>query len=322
MIWLVWRQHRKQALFALIGLAVLAAFLIPTGRQSHDAIAAYTRCLNGLGDAQMIAARAADTCNEASDKFGASYESWAYMSILLLFLPVLVGLFWGAPLVAREVEQGTHRLVWTQGITRRQWVIAKFGLIGAAVLVLATAYAYLVSWWMEPLNNAIATRMEYLFFDQQGIAPIAYTLFAVAVGVFAGTVTRKVLPAMAMTLVVFLAARIAVTFWVRPNLKAPLTQTVPVVTENPMLPNPALGNWVLSSNVYNRDGSLRSVDSISFCVPEVGDRSCPDNGAYNKWTYQPGDQFWPFQWIEAGLFVALAAVLLYAALWQVRRRIT
>src|SRR6185369_14593823 len=45
--------------------------------------------------------------------------------------PVLVGVFFGAPLVAREVEQGTHRLVWTQGVTRLQWALAKFGLVGA-----------------------------------------------------------------------------------------------------------------------------------------------------------------------------------------------
>jgi len=38
MIWLTWRQHRKQALFAVIGLAVLAAVLIPTGLQMYDAL--------------------------------------------------------------------------------------------------------------------------------------------------------------------------------------------------------------------------------------------------------------------------------------------
>jgi hypothetical protein len=37
MIWLVWRQHRLQALFALLGLAALAAFLAPTGIRMHHA---------------------------------------------------------------------------------------------------------------------------------------------------------------------------------------------------------------------------------------------------------------------------------------------
>jgi hypothetical protein len=321
MMWLVWRQHRRQALLALVGLAVLAAVLIATGRRSHDAVAAFSRCLDGLGDARFVAAQAADACTAASDTFGAKYESWAFMAILLLFLPVLVGLFWGAPLVAREVEQGTHRLVWTQGITRRQWLVAKFGLVSVGVVVFASAYAYLVSWWMEPLNDSIAARMEYLFFDQQGIAPVGYTLFAVALGIFAGTVTRKVLPAMATTLVVFLAARVAVTMWVRPNIRSPLTQTYPVAAESPMLPNPGLGNWMLASDIHNKDGTLRARNSTAFC--EVGpERGCTDNGAYNSWTIQPGDRFWLFQWVEAGLFVALAAVLMYAALWQVRRRIT
>ena len=30
MIWLTWRQHRKQLLFTVVGLAALAAFIAPT----------------------------------------------------------------------------------------------------------------------------------------------------------------------------------------------------------------------------------------------------------------------------------------------------
>jgi ABC-type transport system involved in multi-copper enzyme maturation permease subunit len=38
----------------------------------------------------------------------------------LLPIPALLGMFWGAPLIARELESGTYRLAWTQSVTRRR----------------------------------------------------------------------------------------------------------------------------------------------------------------------------------------------------------
>jgi hypothetical protein len=319
MIWLAWRQHRKQALVLLLGLAALALVLIPTGRQAHKAAAAYAKCVDGLGSAALVDARRVETCGQLGERFSNTHNSWAYAAILLLFLPLLMGLFWGAPLVAREVEEGTHRMIWTQGVSRTRWLFTKLGVVGAAVLVAAVAYAVLVSWWMEPLNGTITSRMSYLFFDQQGVVPSGYTVFAVALGVFAGTLTRKSLPAMAVTLVAFLAARIVVTAFVRSNLRTPLTHTVPVAADTPLEPNPGLNDWILSSNVYNGDGTLRAAGSTSYCLGGPA-RPCRDTG-YNMWEYQPGDRYWPFQWIELGLFVAVAAVPLYLAVVRVRRSI-
>jgi hypothetical protein len=319
MMWLVWRQHRKQAMVLLVGLAVLALVLVPTGRSAHKAVAPISRCLDGLGTATLVENDRSEACRTLTDQFTSTRGSWAYAAILLLFLPLLVGLFWGAPLVAREVEQGTHRMIWTQGVSRTRWMLTKLGLVGAVLLVAATAYALLVSWWIEPLNETVTSRMTLLFFDQQGIAPIGYTLFAVALGVFAGTVTRKVLPAMATTLVAFLAARVVVTLFVRPNIKEPLTLTVPIANDNPKEPNPALGDWIVASDIYNADGTLRSAGGTSFCTG-TADAPCPDTG-YNQWTLQPGSRFWLYQWVEVGLFVAIAAVLLYLAVVRVRRHI-
>jgi hypothetical protein len=321
MMWLVWRQHRKQAMFLLVGLAALALVLVPTGRQAHDAAAAYARCLDGLGTAALMETQRTDVCQTLGERFANTHTSWAFASILLLFLPLLVGLFWGAPLVAREVEQGTHRLVWTQSVSRTRWMFAKLGLTGAVILVVAIAYTLLLSWWMEPLNGTIVSRMSYLSFDQQGVAPIGYTLFAVAAGVFAGTLTRKVLPAMAITLVAFLAARVVVTLLVRPNIMEPVARTVPVAGDTPREPNPALGDWILSADIYNADGTLRQAGATAFCSGEPG-APCSTDTSYNQWTLQPGDRYWLFQWVEVSLFVLVAAVLLTAAAMRVRRHIS
>jgi hypothetical protein len=37
-------------------------------------------------------------------------------------------------------------------------------------------------------------------------------------------------------------------------------------------------------------------------------------------TYQPGYRFWPFQFIETGIFAALAAALIAVAFFVTRRR--
>ena len=81
--------------------------------------------LAGTGDRAAGARRRLQ--RRAEPTFSNQYNSWLSLGILFLILPVLVGLFWGAPLVAREVEHGTHRLVWTQGVSRRRWALVKFG---------------------------------------------------------------------------------------------------------------------------------------------------------------------------------------------------
>jgi ABC-2 family transporter protein len=338
MIWLTWRQHRRQFLFAIAGLAVLAALMVPTGRQMHRAYVdtGLADCLAKLGRSEYIPLGRNTDCHSQMDLFNARFAPLTLLGILFVFLPLLVGLFFGAPLVAREVEHGTHRLVWTQGVSRLRWALVKFGLVGAAVLVLATAYALALGWWYEPLNHANGGRFFWLYFDVQGIVPVAYTLFAVALGVFAGTVWRKVLPAMAVTLVGFLGVRIAVAALARPRFLPAHLRTFPVA-DTVNQPNPALEDWIIDEGIYNGAGKRISAGGRAYCGPPLpsaapsrapgalpGGDPCSEFGvgAYNAQTYQPGDRFWLFQYIEAGLFIALAALLLVLAVRQVRRRIS
>ncbi|GAA1283453.1 transporter [Planotetraspora silvatica] len=323
MIWLTWRQHRKQALFTAMGLAVLAALVIPTGISMRNAFtdSGLAACLRGLGKAEFLQG---DGCEALSSVFSTRYENLATLSMLLVFLPLFVGLFWGAPLVARELEQGTHRLVWTQGVSRMRWAGVKLGLVLAATVVVSAGYALLVSWWLEPLSQAGQGRMAELSFDVQGIAPVAYTLFAVALGVFAGTVWRRVLPAMAAALVGFLALRFVVLLQLRGNFLAAHERTYPVI--GGQRPNTALGDWTFSVGIKNAAGEVISSGEQILCSPNVAGQpggpcaSLPSD-AYNFQLYQPAGNYWPLQFIEAGLFTALAAVLLLLAVRQIRTRI-
>jgi hypothetical protein len=327
MTWLVWRQHRRQLLVTLLSLAAMAAVLLPTGRQVHAAFAdtGLDDCLRKLGPNEFIDnVPGSDAgCGRSANRFNALYRGYLTYPVLLVLLPLLVGLFFGAPLVAREVEHHTHRLVWTQGVSRLRWAAAKFGLVGGAALVFAAAYALLASWWVYPLARANSARFEPLAFDLQGVVPVGYTVFAVALGVFAGTVWRKVLPAMAVTLFGFVGARIAVMY-ARPRFLPPQERRYPVKSDK--VANWMRGDWVLSRGVYDSSGTLIVPNGDVECgPPSMPERAgtCADNlGAYNLQVVQPIGRFWLFQYIEAGLFVAASAVLVYLAVQQVRRRIT
>ncbi|MEU5943344.1 transporter [Micromonospora sp. NPDC047548] len=327
MIWLTWRQHRKQVLFTLIGFAVLAALMIPIGLSMRHTFAdlGLPDCVRQMTRAD-VAPATMDTCDAAFRRFTNRYGSLNLVAVLLLVLPMLVGLFWGAPLVAREVEHGTHRLVWTQGVGRTQWALVKFGVVAAATVTAAICYGLGMSWWVTPLTHAAHEgRLGVVVFDLQGIAPIGYTLFAVALGIFAGTLWRRMLPAMAVTLAGFVGVRAAVAILARPHYRPARTLTFPVEgTEGPRMTR---GDWILSSGVRDANGKLVMADAQVVCPPGVRGPSgaaCGADlgvgpGAYNWQLYQPAGRFWLFQGIETGIFVVLALLLLYLAIRRIRR---
>ncbi|GIG55779.1 transporter [Longispora fulva] len=328
MMWLTWHQHRRQALFTLIGLAALAALMIPTGLSMRSTFTSLglPDCVAKAGDAQLVPP-GGETCNAALHQFHSQFGDLSSVGVLFLVLPLLVGLFWGAPLVAREVEQGTHRMVWTQGISRRRWALVKFGLVGSVTLAVAVVYGLGMSWWLAPLGQSgHPSRFDVLLFDMQGIAPIGYTVFAVALGVFAGTVWHKVLPAMAATLTGFVGVRIALTTLARPHYLPARILTYPVKGAV-LQPNRTLGDWVQSFGVRDATGKLVAANSEIACSADAtasGTTDCGAGlgigpGAYNWQQYQPAGRFWLFQGIETGIFLALAGLLLYLAIRRIRR---
>lgn len=340
MIWMTWRQHRKEALYAALGLLALAALLVPTGLRMYDFLddTGLATCLEKLGGEGALTARG---CDRLSQQFDERFEIFTYIGVLCVLLPLLIGLFFGAPLIAREIEHGTHRLVWTQGISRRHWALAKFGMLGTFAVAVAVVYSLGVGWWMEPLARVGPGRLAYLFFDVQGVVPIAYTLFAVALGACAGVFVRRTLPAMALTLGAFLAVRIAVETLARQRYMPSKTMKFPLTSNE--LPNTAVGDWTLSRGVDNAEGKLVVPDATMSCQPPGGagagggrepgaegamsTADCQADfarqglgpGSYNWRTYQPGDRFWTFQAIETGVFLVLTALLLLLAVRRLRR---
>ena len=112
--------------------------------------------------------------------------------------PAVIGAFWGAPLVARELEAGTHRLVWNQSVTRTRWLATKLGTVTLAAAAAVGVLTVAVSWWADPLDGAISStrgslpsRITPVTFAMRGIVPVSYAVFAVVLGVTVGVVLRR-----------------------------------------------------------------------------------------------------------------------------------
>ncbi|WP_370618907.1 ABC transporter permease subunit [Mumia sp. Pv 4-285] len=225
MTWLTWRQLRGQAVPTALAVAVLLVALAVTGPGIVDAAEdGASSFLTGL----------------SADAFKVTLY---YAGIAAAYaLPLVVGAFWGAPMVARELEARTHRLAWSQSVTRTRWLAFKLG--GAAVVTAAVAglLSWGVTWWSGPIERAIATgegtgpfmvsRMEPAVFGARGLVPVGYALLALAIGVLAGLVLRRTVLAMAVTLVLVLAVQLLVVITVRAQLADPQTITTPITDEN------------------------------------------------------------------------------------------
>lgn len=334
MIWLTWRQHRKQLLYTFIALAAVAAVIVPTGLSMHHAFVntGLAACLAKAGTAQLVPGNVGD-CGQLARAFQQQFNGLTFVGILFVVFPVFVGIFYGAPLVAQEIEQGTHRFVWTQGVSRLRWAASKFALIGLVSLAIGVIYAIGVDWWTAPLIAQGNGRMNYLSFDIQGVAPVAYTLFAVALGIFLGVFARKVLPAMGITLAGFLAVRAVIEWVARKHYLSPVSLKLPITSS--LQYNQYAGDWIYSNDVFSaagrtllpsgqlqcQGGNVTSMSTSGAMQAQPGN-PCADpayQGAYNLQSFQPGTRFWDFQWIESGIFLALAALLIWFALVRLRR---
>jgi hypothetical protein len=266
-------QSRIQGVVALGGLVAVAIALALTGPHLAQLYHAILTTCAAQGDCSTALTQFVQH-NDAGLRTG--------LGVLVVVVPGLLGIFWGAPLVAREIEAGTYRLAWTQSITRTRWLAVKLGVLGLASTAVAGLLSLMVTWWASPLDRALMDRFQS--FEQRDFVPLGYAAFAFVLGVALGTLIRRTLPAMAATLGAFLAVRIAVTTWVRPHLFSPLHQVLaldPVSTgygsngtPGPanLLPGPPYlpSAWVYSTHIVDNSGRQLSPQVVANACPSVG----------------------------------------------------
>jgi hypothetical protein len=326
MIWLAWRQMRAQALWTGAALAAVAAYLLYLAsaiRESH----------------RINITDCATACDEAAHAFADEFgPGLLLIGLLLLASPALIGAFWGAPLITRELETGTHRLVWNQSVTRTKWLAVKLVIVGGVSVVLTGALSLLLTWAAAPYDATVDSRFEPLTFAARHLAPFGYAILAFTLGLAVGVLARKTLVAMAITLVAFLGFQIVMGTVARPMFAEPVTETVVFADVDQIGridsfgigPQGARiqgytipGAWVLSEDivVYDGTGAEVTAEQVEACRNEaIGPDEClAALDASFAITYQPAGRYWTFQWIELGTALGLSALLAGIAFWRIPR---
>jgi len=324
MAWVTWRQHRLALRGVAALLAALAVSLWIVGRQLHHAYAAAIAC----HPASSLA------CGELIGRFNGMDKVLAN-GYVLQPLPALIGAFVGAPVLAREMEAGTFRYVWTQGFGRWRWAVAKLVPLGVVVAAAAGAFSMLVSWYYEPylatsnqtLSITEASPLTPGLFDLRGVGFAAWTLAAFAIGGLGGVLVRRVVPAIVATLATYAGLAGAAGLYLRHHYLASL------VTSNPNSWVSAGSAWVISQQWTTKGGqpvSLSVLSQVLQAAPQLAGKGgipkasssvqyLTQHGYTLLTRYQPASRFWRFQLIEAGWLVGLALLLISATVWLVRR---
>ncbi|MBR7831917.1 hypothetical protein KDL01_01515 [Actinospica durhamensis] len=342
MIWLTWRQFRTQTYVALVLLAAAAAYLLISGHQLHHS---YT--------VDLATCQTSSNCSDVLDALQSQYNGpLDLVELLLMAVPALIGIFWGAPLIAAELERGTHYTAWHQSVTRTRWLAVKLTLVGFASVLTAGVLSLLVTWWTSPLDTLTGNRFGIQAFNARDITPLGYAAFAFVLGAVLGLLFRRAVPAMAATIAIFIAVQILVSAGLRPHLLPATTVSLPInqttmsqairfdrsaSTTGPVLIDLAApaGAWDLSqTQALGPNGQPIQTSAIISCWSQMaagpGAKGGPPDfsslGAclapqhlHVDMTYQPAYRYWQLQWMETAFYTVLAALLAAVCFRRIRR---
>lgn len=339
MIWLSLRQFRIQALVGAGALAIVTAYLLYYGGEVRDGYDVYRASCRSVVD-----------CAQATSQFRSAHQNTLlFLATGLALVPAVIGAFWGAPMIARELENGTHRLVWNQSVTRRRWLLTKILLVGTAAVVVTGGCAALLTWAAHPFDEVVKEDFQAFVFGARNIAPIGYAALAFTFGTVVGLVLRRTLPAMAMTLVVFIAFQFFFPTVIRPVLLPPATTTLPLtaaainqaqnlgsigggaVINGLKIPG-APDAWIAeTSPMRTADGNDLDGARFNNCLdspPKTGASGTFGDAAvclakldlHVDVRYHPRSRYWPLQWLETGTYLAISGLLIGFGLWRIRRR--
>ncbi|MGN6799070.1 MAG: ABC transporter permease [Gaiellaceae bacterium] len=314
MIWVTWRRQRTETLVTVGLLALLAVLLVPTGIEM-------ARAFDHDGIGSCLGVRPGRACEGAISAFNSRFDPLNSFIAWLTLVPGLIGVLLAAPLVL-ELEQRTHRLAWTQSISRARWLAGKLGLAIVVALAASLAFTLLVTWWRAPIVR-IEGRMDQSVFDSEGTVVFGYTLFALGLAGAVGVIWRRAVPALVVGFVGYFAARIFVDTWLRQRLLSPLSANVSLLSDSSARVRHA---WILNEYPSDSTGHVVRIP-FDLCGPPPAGGGKPDignclaqHGYFRHIVYQPASRFWELQGIETAMFGGVALLLLAFAAWWTYRR--
>ncbi|MFE5851665.1 ABC transporter permease [Streptomyces sp. NPDC056500] len=301
MSWVAWRRNRTALLLLIGGTVLFIAFCV------------YQRAL--LVDF-VNSAKATDVdqlLSNDEDRLGNAF-------FVLSSLPLILGVFLGAPLLAAEQENNTLRLTTTQSVARLRVIGTTLAVPLLIIAILTTLTSVAFTWMWRSVDT--------LFFGGDwwnssviyttGPLLVALSLFTTSFGILAGAVLRRSVAAMGVTFITLTVGAMMVKDRIASFFVTPHQISYRMGSEGAHLKpgEVQVDNWVGTADgkLYGWGTCVRMTEAESAaCVKK--------HGIVNEVIeYVRLDQLPGIQWSMTGILLALTAAMLAATVWWMHRK--
>ncbi|MFJ1704085.1 hypothetical protein [Kitasatospora sp. NPDC088346] len=298
--WLMWRQQRVVILLWLAAV-VAAAVVFPILR---GAMVEYidSHHIAGCALISLDPACQVEGVQQSVETFRARYGEILHgVGLLLLMLPVGVGVFVAGPLLSKEYESGTWRLVLGQSVSRTRWLAAKLVTTGGVAVAGSLALMGLFRWMWLPSANFVSgvAWCSSTFIVSGGPLLAATVLLALAIGATVGSLTRRVVPSMAISF-----GAVIVVQYLLSSMRPYLVPYQTRIVSSSELPNDV---WAFDHGFVTPDGR-----HLSYGASDIPD------GAREYTDLHTAADYWPLQGIESGICLVLVTALVGFLFWRAR----
>lgn len=332
MTWIAWRQQRGQLLsFAAAGV-VIAVWMYITGHHEQSLWSQYfgAPCHGGKGIPQIDYAR----CLILVKSMNQGWLGTRVFEIVLGAFAPLFGLVLGSTAIARDIDQKTVRLMWTQSQSRSSWFASKLVVNVAAIILTLVPLSLVSAWWVHADHYGSRLSPKAYFFSGQ--VDVAFAIFCFALAAALGLIIRRAGWTLTAGILVAAAVFASVQTFVRPEL---VRAEVSILREVPLAVGQSGGNnesgrapstaWVLRQGYESRgakkqpSSTEQAADDNRLAICETSGRStasCEKKlNLQLVEVYIPDGKFWELQIREGLIYLGAGAILSGLALYGVRR---
>lgn len=273
---LLWRQHRGQLLWTALVVVTFMALMVGVAHSADQWLAQYhhwraqlraNHCPEPTTKSGTIHVPQPGVCQALRARYqGGPQPAFAgrYNFAILVFedglplLAVLIGSLVGASLVAREIEQRTQLVAWTQSVSRRRWYATKTTVIGSCLAGVGLVVGFANDRLQTPLTRGGLTRSRWPWFFSIDLAPAAEMVLAFALAVAIGAWLRRTTAAVGGALTSFLVLFLITAWAVRS-----LTPHSHALGFRPAVPRDA---WIVGSGNYHRAGQYWPLQLVYVAI--------------------------------------------------------